>query len=110
MIETIRPRGAKRFMTTPPLDHFLKIQSVADTLSCSDDYVYMLIRNGNLQAIKIGERALRISDQSLQAFISARVVNPDDYFAPEEPPATEPQRPKATRSQKIARSKWMQKP
>lgn len=89
--------------TEKTADKYLSVQSVAETLSCSDDYVYMLIRNGNLQAVKIGERALRISDQSLKAFISARIVNPEDYFAPKEPsaPAPESQKPK------IARSNWM---
>jgi len=84
-------------------DKYLSVQSVAETLSCSDDYVYMLIRNGDLVAVKIGERALRISEKSLNAFISARVVNPEDYYAPKEPPSreTQPQKPK------VARSHWM---
>ena len=84
-------------------DKWLPIKIVAETLSCTDQHVSMLIQQGVLKAIKIGERALRISERSLQTFIAARVVNPEDYFAPEEPkpPAPEPQKPK------IARSNWM---
>jgi excisionase family DNA binding protein len=87
-------------------DKYLSVQSVAEILSCKDRYVYELIQMGSLTAIKIGERALRISEQSLQAFIVARVVNPEDYFAPEEPPTPEstPQKPT-----KISRSNWMNK-
>ncbi len=81
-------------------DKWLKIQSVAETLGCTDAYVYSLIREGAIKAMKLGERALRVSEWSLQKFISARVVNPEDYFAPEDP-SPEPEKPA------IARSKWM---
>ena len=91
-------------------DKYLKVQSVAETLACTDEYVRILIREGNLTAIKLGVRAIRVSEQSLKAFIAARKVNPEDYYAPEEPPAPEPPKPKVARSQKIVRSKWMQKP
>jgi len=82
-------------------DKWITIQSVAENLGCTDKYVYALIQQGALKAMKLGERALRISEQSLQDFIAARVVNPEDYFAPEEPPDPEPKK------QKIARSRWM---
>lgn len=83
-------------------DKYISIQNVAETLGCTDKYVGILIREGNLKAIKLGERALRVSEQSLQAFLASRVVNPEDYFAPKEP-APEP------RTTKVARSNWMQK-
>ena len=82
-------------------DKYLSVQSVAETLGCTDKYVSILIREGNLKAMKLGERALRISEQSLQAFIASRIVNPEDYFAPPEAPSPEPQKPK------VARSSWM---
>ena len=90
-------------MKERPADKYLTIQSVAETLGCTDKYVGILIREGNLKALKLGERALRISEQSLQAFIAARIVNPEDYFAPEEPPSKESE----PRNPKIARSNWM---
>ena len=70
-------------------DKYLTVQSVAEMLACSPHYIYALVRDGKLQAVKIGKRALRISEQSLQAFIATRVVNSEDYFAPEKPPAPE---------------------
>jgi excisionase family DNA binding protein len=82
-------------------DKYIKVQSVAETLSCTDQYVYMLVQQGSLKAIKIGERALRISEQSLQEFIAAGRISPEDYFAPKEPPE---QKPEKTR---IIRSNWM---
>ncbi len=83
-------------------EKWLQVQSVAETLGCTTKYVYVLIQQGDLKAMKLGERALRVSEQSLQAFIAGRVVNPEDYYAPEEPPPSEePQKPK------VARSRWM---
>lgn len=82
-------------------DKYLTIQSVAETLGCTDKYVYILIQEGNLKAMKLGERALRISEQSLQSFISSRIVNPEDYSAPAEPEKPEPKKPT------VARSNWM---
>lgn len=88
-------------MKEKPADKYLTIQSVAETLGCTDKYVYNLITEGSLKAIKLGVRALRVSEQSLQAFISARMVDPNSYFAPEEQPDQEPKKAK------IARSNWM---
>ena len=63
-------------------DRYISAQKVAEILSCTDQYVYSLIREGTLDAIKIGPRALRISERSLNAFINAGRVDPEDYFAP----------------------------
>ncbi len=82
-------------------DRFISVQAVADMLSCTEHHVYDLIRDGSLQAIKIGQRALRVSWNSLQDFIAAAHVDPEDYLAPEEPDQEPVQTPK------IARSKWM---
>jgi excisionase family DNA binding protein len=84
-------------------DKYLTVQSVAETLSCTTKYIYELIQAGSLKAIKIGERGLRISEKSLQEFIAVRVINPEDYFAPKELPASEPEQQKT----KVARSRWM---
>ena len=89
-------------------DKFLSVQDVAETLSCTEQYVYGLIKEGNLSAIKIGPRALRISEKSLRLFIETRTVNPADYFAP---PEDAPRRPaEAVERQQVARSKWMSRP
>jgi excisionase family DNA binding protein len=93
-------------MTTEK-EKYITVQTVADRLSCTDDYVYALIRDGKLKAIKIGTRALRIVESSFDYFISANFINPDDYFAPADPePETKAQRPAPAST---ARSAWMSK-
>jgi excisionase family DNA binding protein len=77
-------------------DRWITIKSVAATLACTEKHVYTLIQDGALKATKLGKRALRVSEQSLQAFISSRIVNPEDYYAPDDPPP-EPRKPKTAR-------------
>ncbi len=94
-------------MTTldPKKERYITVQTVAERLSCTDTYIYCLIREGKLRAVKIGVRALRISESSYEAFITGNAVNPDDYFAPADP---EPPQ-KEERQGGIARSSWMSK-
>jgi excisionase family DNA binding protein len=84
-------------------DKWISIQSVAETLGCTDKYVYALIQQGDLRAMKLGERALRVSEQSLHDFVNLRIVNPEDYFAPQE---SKPE-PSPIKGAKVARSNWM---
>ena len=84
MMDPRRPKGSNEFTATPPLDRYISVQNVAEVLGCIDKYVYDLIHEGRLKAIKIGQRAIRVSERSLHDFIASNIVNPQNYFAPEE--------------------------
>ena len=81
-------------------DKFITVQHVAERLSCSDSYVYELIKIGAIDSIKIGPRAIRVSENSLIDFIAVQRLDPQSYFAPEETRAK-------TSPPKIARSNWI---
>ncbi|MBN1224405.1 MAG: helix-turn-helix domain-containing protein [Candidatus Aminicenantes bacterium] len=83
-------------------DRYITIQSAAEMLGCTDRHVLNLIREGEIKAIKIGGRAMRVSEYSLKEFIKTHVVNPEDFYAPEEPPDPDPPPPL-----KVVKSKWM---
>jgi len=83
-------------------DKYITIQTVAETLSCTEQHIYALIKDGSLQAIKVGSRAVRVSMQSLNDFIDNNTIDPDNYFAPDPDEKDKPSDPP------IARSKWMQ--
>jgi excisionase family DNA binding protein len=85
-------------------DRYIPMTAVADVLACTERHVYDLVTEGKLKAIKVGSRAIRISEQSLCDFIKNNTVNPEDLFDPdrEEKTADAPQRP-------TARSRWMTK-
>jgi hypothetical protein len=58
---------------------------------------------GSLVAIKIGSRAVRISERSLQEFIQNNKVNPEDLFDPDI------KKKDSANRQTVARSTWMSK-
>ncbi len=89
--------------TSTVKDKYLKVITVMERLNIKESYVRDLICEGELKAIKVGSRAIRISEQSLDEFIERRTINPGDLFDPE----IENQQPAPTNQ--IARSKWIRK-
>jgi len=85
-----------------PPDKFMTAQQVAERLSCTERYIYILIQEGILKAIKIGPRAIRVSEQSFIDFIKTRSFDTSELYAPREN-TIEPSNPK------IARSSWITK-
>ena len=88
-----------------PADKWIQVASVSETLGCTDKYVYSLIQEGALKGMKLGERAIRVSEQSLKSFIAARVINTADYFAPEDDPPSKQKKEEV--KPPVARSNWM---
>ena len=86
--------------TKKPPDHFITVQHVAERLSCTERYVSELIRGGALVAIKIGPRAIRVSENSLIEFIELQHIDPQSYFTPKEAPTK-------TSPPNVARSNWI---
>ena len=52
-----------------------KIKDVAEILSCSERHVWTLISQGKLKKILLGSRSARVSELSLQEFISSQEVS-----------------------------------
>ncbi|MGD0275909.1 MAG: helix-turn-helix domain-containing protein [Syntrophales bacterium] len=87
-------------MKSTNLCNHLRIGTVAKCLSCTERYVYTLIQDGKIKAIKDGRRFTRVSEQSLIDYIESITVNPDDYYDPDRK-EVEPEQ------EKVLRSKWM---
>lgn len=88
-------------------EKYLTIKAVSESLSCTERHIYDLIVIGDLSAIKIGARAVRIAESSLTAFITRRRITPEDFFAPEREAPPTPSTPQ--QAPQVARSKWMKK-
>ena len=87
-------------------DKYLTLQVVAEILSCTERHIYDLIVEGSLTAIKVGGRAVRVSEQSLIEFIEKRKVNPEDLFDPardDEKKQPPPEQKQPARSKFISR-------
>jgi excisionase family DNA binding protein len=93
----------------PDIKQFVSVKTAAEALDCTEKYIYQLISLGTLIGIKIGSRAIRVSLESLNAFIEGNMINPEDYrvtaAAEEAYPEQKPRH--AGSSGKIARSNWM---
>ncbi|MCG6534358.1 MAG: helix-turn-helix domain-containing protein [Syntrophales bacterium LBB04] len=82
---------------------YITIQHAAERISATDRHIYALIQEGTLKAIRIGPRALRVSERSLEEFIDSRQVAPGSLL--EDPESPSP--PEALRT--APRSRWMTK-
>lgn len=66
-------------------DRFLTLADVADILNISASQTYALVRNGDLEAIKIGGRGQwRIEREKLEGYI-ARMYSQTKQFVAEHP-------------------------
>ena len=66
-------------------DRFLTLADVAEVLNISDSQTYALVRNGDLDAIKIGGRGQwRVERDKLEAYI-ARMYDETRKFVSEHP-------------------------
>jgi excisionase family DNA binding protein len=61
-------------------DRYLPMHQVAEKLCCPKQYIYTLIKEGRLTAIRIGSRAIRISEKSLTGFIESNKVDPGEII------------------------------
>jgi excisionase family DNA binding protein len=62
-------------------DKFLMVNVAADRIGCCDQHIYNLVRSGELVAIRVGVRAMRISEKSLNTFINDRIIDPEEFYA-----------------------------
>ena len=57
---------------------WIYVRDVADELSVTCQHVYDLIDRGQLEAIRVGKRAKRVSRISLDGFIAKMKVQPSE--------------------------------
>lgn len=86
----------------------MTVETVAGILCCGEKHVRDLIVDGKIAAIRIGSRAIRISEKSLHDFIECSRVNPEELFDPDNSklaPGKSEMKPEVV----IAKSRWMTK-
>lgn len=61
----------------------LQIRTVADLLACTKRHIYVLIRQGELEAYQVGtapNSPLKVSKASLKKFMERQKIDPEKYF------------------------------
>jgi len=59
---------------------FMYVKRAALALCCTEKHIYNLIRDGKIEAIRLGKRGLRVSRSSVFEFIRQNRVDPMDYY------------------------------
>ena len=72
--------NASKYETPIQKKRYLQQRTVQKILSCSKEFVRKLVTQGDLEAIRIGKRAIRISEDSLIAYIEGAKMEPEDLF------------------------------
>jgi excisionase family DNA binding protein len=67
------------------MDKLLYIHRVAKILDCSRPYVYKLIYEGKIKAVRLGKRGYRISKESVNQFILDNTINPETFAINDNP-------------------------
>jgi excisionase family DNA binding protein len=55
---------------------WLRPEKVAQYLDCTRQHVYDLVAQGQLEAMRVGRRAMRISEVSLEGFMEKMKIKP----------------------------------
>lgn len=58
---------------------WLQVRRVAKILDCHPETIYDLVRDGKLEAIRFGRKAIRISEAKLEEFIEMNKIKPEDF-------------------------------
>jgi excisionase family DNA binding protein len=61
----------------PGLPQLMRVRTVADALDLEPKQVYELIREGELKAVRLGKRNLRVCQDSVEEFIEKRRIEED---------------------------------
>ena len=59
----------------------MRIHRVANTLDVCKKRVYQMVYEGKLQAVRLGPRSMRITSESLDAFLQGRRIAAREEFA-----------------------------
>lgn len=62
-------------------DKMLLVSMVATRLNCDTRTVYKIIKRGELPAIRVGQRGLRVLESALCTYLSANIVDPEEAEA-----------------------------
>jgi len=57
----------------------LYVKTVAGILCCTCEHVYRLIRDGKLDAIRLGSRRIRVYEGSVVRFVDQAKIQMQDY-------------------------------
>lgn len=67
-------------MEEKTLKQYVQISKAAKSLSVSKDFIHQLIADGHLDGVRLGQRAIRISQDSIDRLLEKSKINPESYY------------------------------
>jgi len=61
-------------------EKLIHVKTAAQLLCCTTAHIYNLVRDNQLEAVRLGPRGLRIKKGSVDQFIDDNTVNPESFF------------------------------
>ena len=58
----------------------LYVHTVSKALCCTVNHVYTLIKNGDLKAIRLGKKGIRVYESSVIEFADKSEIKIEDYY------------------------------
>lgn len=68
---------ADKKLKTFPFQRLFSVRRVARILTCSDRLVYHLVKQGRIEAYRIGKNGIRIPEESVLKYLEANRVDPE---------------------------------
>jgi len=71
---------SEKRIDTKGIQELVYVARVIKILDCSKSCVYNLIKDGELEAIRLGKKGIRITKASLRHYIESQRIDPKTYF------------------------------
>ena len=108
--DAVNAKGNFRNMNgKPALEQFVSVKAAAESLCCTEQFIYSMISSGDLRAIKMGTRAIRISATSLSEYVEARWIDPATYCCEDDQGEAQLKERRPTARLPVAASSFMQR-
>lgn len=62
-------------------EKLIHVKTAAQMLCCTTRHVYNLVRDGEIEAVRVGPRGMRIKKTSVDQFLQTNTIAPEDFYA-----------------------------
>lgn len=64
----------------PDIGKLVHVKTAAIMLCCTERHIYNMIRDGDIRAVRLGKRGLRICKDSINTYTREHEIDPEEYY------------------------------
>lgn len=61
-------------------EKLIHVKTAAQMLCCTTRHVYNLVRDGKIEAVRVGPRGMRIKKSSMDQFLQENTIDPEEFY------------------------------